>query len=70
MDPNHEWAMWTFEYTICYLLGPLIGGFVGGTVFNFVSETMLDMEEYGEDEDEDLQASLKRKATNETENDV
>ena len=46
--------MWTFEYTICYLLGPLIGGFVGGTVFNFVSETMLDMEEYGEDEDEDL----------------
>ena len=62
--------MWTFEYTICYLLGPLIGAFVGGTVFNFVSETMLDMEEYGEDEDEDLQASLKRKATNETENDV
>ena len=46
--------MWTFEYTICYLLGPLIGAFVGGTVFNFVSETMLDMEEYGEDEDEDL----------------
>ena len=35
LDPNHEWAMWTFEYTICYLLGPLIGGFVGGTVYNF-----------------------------------
>ena len=35
MDPNHEWAVWTFEYGFCYCVGPIIGGFVAGSVFNF-----------------------------------
>ena len=44
--------MWTFEYSICYLIGPLVGAFVAGTVFNYVNQTMEDMEYYGQDEDD------------------
>ena len=36
LDPTQTWAVWTFEYSICYLIGPLIGAFVAGTVFNYV----------------------------------
>ena len=70
LDPNHEWAMWTFEYTICYLLGPLIGGFVGGTVFNYVTETMENMEDFGDEDEVDPDQMekdlLKRKMTGDT----
>jgi len=52
LDPNHEWAMWTFEYSICYLIGPLVGAFVAGTVFNYVNQTMEDMEYYGQEGDD------------------
>lgn len=44
MDPNHAWAQWTYEYAACYLIGPLIGGFAAGTVFNHKTQTMEDME--------------------------
>ena len=51
MDPNSAWAQWTFEYAACYLIGPFIGAFVAGTVFNYFVQTMEDMEVYGEGED-------------------
>ena len=46
MDPNHAWAQWTYEYAACYIVGPFIGGFVAGTVFNYKNQTMEDMEVY------------------------
>ena len=49
MDPNHAWAQWTYEYAACYLIGPMIGGFVAGTVFNYKMQTMEDMDVYEPD---------------------
>ena len=44
MDPDHAWAQWTYEYAICYMVGPFIGAFLAGTVFNHMKQTVEDME--------------------------
>ena len=64
--------MWTFEYTVCYLIGPLIGAFVAGTVFNYVTQTMEDMEYYGEQEEDEVDPPVvtKIKAKGNAEDDV
>ena len=38
-DPNAQWSRWTYEYASCYLVGPLLGGFFAGHVFNLLSST-------------------------------
>lgn len=52
MDPNRAWAQWTYEYATCYLIGPFIGAFVAGTVYNYYVQTIEDMEDYDENEPE------------------
>lgn len=44
MDPEHAWAEWTYDYSLCYLIGPFIGAFVAGTVFNHMQQTVKEME--------------------------
>ena len=38
-DPNAQWSRWTYEYASCYLVGPLLGGFFAGHIFNLLSST-------------------------------
>lgn len=33
-DPRMHWSMWTTEYAAIYIVGPLLGGFMAGHLFN------------------------------------
>ena len=35
-DQNGKWSQWTYEYAICYILGPFIGAWQGGHLFNLL----------------------------------
>jgi glycerol uptake facilitator-like aquaporin len=35
-DQNNQWSMWTYEYAICYILGPFIGAWQAGHIFNLL----------------------------------
>ena len=35
-DRNGQWSMWTYEYAVCYILGPIIGAWQGGHIFNLL----------------------------------
>jgi len=43
---------WTFEYAISYILGPLLGGFMAGNIFNVAKRVIIMMETDGTYNDE------------------
>lgn len=35
-DSDGKWSQWTYEYAVCYILGPFIGAWQGGHLFNLL----------------------------------
>ncbi len=33
-DPDSDWSKWTNEYAAIYIIGPMLGAFMSGHIFN------------------------------------
>ena len=46
MDLDNRNSQWTYEYTISFFLGPIVGALAAGVCFNILRETSVQMKAF------------------------